>query len=295
MRGHDAAMLAAVVGFGVAAVVARWSIPRMSVLAAAFGSVAEPSPRGVHTASVPLSGGPSVLFGVAVALVVTGVHAPLWILATAPAMAAIGLVDDVVELRWTHKLGLQIAVCVLALWLAGHSVANMHGLARLGWLVLVTNAINVIDNMDGLATGTSMLALGSLALVGARSGSPAACYFALVVAGGALGFFGENFVRGAAFLGDCGALALGFIAGAISMTIADDGGNLVACALPLAYPLVDVAFVVVTRSRRGVHPAAGGTDHTSHRLADRLADRRRAVAVLLGLSLVSGAAACVLA
>jgi UDP-GlcNAc:undecaprenyl-phosphate GlcNAc-1-phosphate transferase len=287
--------------FVAAAALAWWLTPRLARVAAARGLVARPSPRGVHRHPTPVSGGATIAVSAAIALAVAvaGSRAPLpaWIVLPALLVALVGTLDDVLELRWATKLALEIAVVVLALWLDGQRSVDARSVLAFAWLVLVTNAMNFIDNMDGLAAGTAAIALLALAAIAGAAGAGSIGVLALAIAGACAGFFWPNFSRGAAFLGDCGSLVLGFVAAATSLSIADRAPSPVgyAALIALGYPIFDVVFVVARRCANRRSPLAGGTDHTSHALAARLGTPRRAVACLLAVSGVIASAAVAVA
>jgi UDP-GlcNAc:undecaprenyl-phosphate GlcNAc-1-phosphate transferase len=203
-------------------------------------------------------------------------------------------VDDVVELRWATKLALEIAIVGLALWLAGDRSVDARSITALAWLVVVTNAMNFIDNMDGLASGTAAIALVALAAIAGQAGAGSIAALALAVAGACAGFFWPNFARGAAFLGDCGSLFLGFVAAAISLSVVRAAPAVgYAPLIALGYPILDVAFVVVRRCASRRSPVAGGTDHTSHALAARLGMRGAVVCWLAVSGAIASAAVSV--
>ena len=288
-------MPAGLFAFVAAAALAWWLTPRLARVAAARGLVARPSPRGVHRRPTPVSGGATI--GVATALVLAAIGSraqlPIWIVVPSLLVALLGTLDDVLALGWAPKLALELAIALLALWLAGYRSVDARSIAALAWLVLVTNAMNLIDNMDGLAAGTAAIAMLALAAIAAETGAGSIGVLALAVAGACAGFFWPNFSRGAAFLGDCGSLLLGFVAGATSLSIADRAGSPAgrAALLALGYPILDVVFVVARRCANRRSPVAGGTDHTSHALAARLGTTRAAVVCWLAVSSVIASAA----
>ena len=281
--------------FVAAAALTWWLTPRLARVAAAWGLVARPSPRGVHRNPTPVSGGATIAASVAIVLAVlwTRAQLPTWIVLPALLVALLGTLDDVLELRWATKLALEIAIVVLALGLDGQRSFDARSILAFAWLVLVTNAMNFIDNMDGLASGVAAIAMVALAAIAIETGAGSIGVLALAVAGACAGFFWPNFSRGTAFLGDCGSLFLGFVAAATSLSLADRASSPVGYAplVALGYPIFDVVFVVARRCANRRSPVAGGTDHTSHALAARLGTTRVAVACLLAVSSVIASAA----
>jgi UDP-GlcNAc:undecaprenyl-phosphate GlcNAc-1-phosphate transferase len=171
-------------------------------------------------------------------------------------------------------------------------IANM--LLTFFWLVGITNAINFLDNMDGLASGVSLIAVGVLAYFFWRGGQDALWVLALALAGGILGFLVFNFPPAKIFMGDCGSLFIGFTMAALAVAHQRQASDVFAVmGVPIMLfllPILDTALVTVTRLMRGQSPAQGGTDHTSHRLVAFGLSERQAVLVLYGVALVSGIA-----
>lgn len=284
--------VAGALAFLASAALAGWWTPWFAAFARSRGLVAHPSPRGVHRMPTPVSGGLTIVASATVVLAVTWHHAPLWLALPALLMFALGVVDDAIELRWTSKLLFEALIVVIAFELAGDAHLSLSCAVGIAWVLAVTNAMNFIDNMDGLAPGQGAIVLLALASIAFATGVVAVGIVAIVVAGASTGFFAPNFFRATAFLGDAGSLLLGFVAGITSFALAH---HHVYAALPLAYPVFDVVFVVVRRVLRGENPVRGGTDHTSHALAAALGSTRAAVTLLLAGTSVLAAIAVVCA
>lgn len=298
MTGIGVVSLAGVTAFVVSFLVT----PVAGALALRWKIVALPSSRGVHLHPTPLLGGVAVVLGSIVGSCV-GTNpladpAVLWTLGMVVLSTIVGIVDDRVDLRWHTKLVLQILVATFYVAatgpLPGFGVIG-PGIALL-WLVLMMNAVNLIDNSNGLASGTACVAAGVLGVIAIGGDQPHVAALALAVCGASGGFFVHNFPRGSIFLGDGGSLPLGFVLGALSLQIATDraASSALTLALPLAYPVFDLAFVVVWRLRSGESIVRGGTDHTVHYLARHLRSLRMAVVLLLGVTAALGVATAVL-
>jgi UDP-GlcNAc:undecaprenyl-phosphate GlcNAc-1-phosphate transferase len=210
------------------------------------------------------------------------------VLAGGLALALLGLVDDWVNLGAAPKVLVE-ATAGLGLWLAGIR-AELFGVAVLdlpvtiAWVVVVTNAVNLLDNMDGLAAGIVAITATTLFALAAGRGDSLVATFSLAVAGASLGFLSHNFPPATIFLGDTGTLLLGFVLAAIALEL-DPGAprGLDRVAIPVlafAVPLFDTTLVVIDRMRAGRPVHVGGMDHTSHRLA-ALGLSTRGVAVVL--------------
>jgi UDP-GlcNAc:undecaprenyl-phosphate GlcNAc-1-phosphate transferase len=190
-------------------------------------------------------------------------------------LALLGFLDDMRGVSPVVRFSYE-ATCGLALWLAGVR-AGVFGeawadlLVTIVWVVAVTNAVNLIDNMDGLAAGvTAASALGIFAIA-ARNGDFLVGSLALAVAGASLGFLRHNFPPARIFLGDAGSLLLGLLLAALTLMLDLPVGpalpRMLTAGLLLAVPLFDLAVVVAARTAGRRAMWRGGTDHTSHRLA----------------------------
>ena len=286
----------------LAGVLSAGAIPLLMRLARRTGFVDRPAAHKHHHAPRPLLGG--------VALVV-GAFLPAWL---APAAGAVllplsggvavlfvaGLVDDRRGLGVRAKLALQVLAAILVMT-GGHRLplpfeapAWATALVTLLWLVGVTNALNLLDNVDGLAASVSAaVALGLLA-VGGVAGPSAPLAAGLF--GASLGFLVFNWPPARIFMGDAGSLPLGLTLAVLAMTVASQAGmHGPVWLLPwllLAVPVLDTTTVVLSRLARGRNPlTTPGVDHLSHRLIRRGLAVPAAVAVLVGFSLLMGAVA----
>ena len=199
------------------------------------------------------------------------------ILVAAIAIAALGLVDDARGLQPPVKLGVEAAAAV-ALYVTG-SGGGVFGTVFLDlpltivWVVVVTNALNLLDNMDGLAPGVAAMSALAFFGISAYESHFLVGSLAAALAGASLGFLLHNFPPARVFLGDAGSLLVGFLLAAIGLNLDLIGqGGVIRVAVPLlalAVPLFDTTLVVIARLRDGRPVFRGGTDHTSHRLAAR--------------------------
>src|SRR5215470_5286163 len=164
------------------------------------------------------------------------------------------------------------------------------------WLVAITNAINLLDNMDGLAGGISLIACAFLAITFLVNGQTVEAALPLILAGAIAGFLRFNFDPASIFMGDCGSMFLGFALSGIAL-LSDFGRarNLVSVlatpVLILTIPIFDTMVVTVTRKLSGRPVSQGGRDHTSHRLVALGMSERRATLLLYTLAALSGALA----
>ncbi len=215
-------------------------------------------------------------------------------------MFGLGLVDDFKRISPPKKLAGQIIAAVIVVFFGRYiidffpwPVANI--ILTIFWLVGITNAINLLDNMDGLAGGVALIASIVLSFF-FGSGSE---YFLLVLSlslcGSILGFLIFNFPPAKIFMGDSGSMFLGFTLAALSIARRTQASNIFAVVgvptLIFLLPIIDTTLVTITRVLRGQSPTQGGTDHTSHRLIAFGLSERQAVIVLYGIALMSGLAA----
>jgi len=222
------------------------------------------------------------------------------ILASGSMMLLLGLYDDLANLKPSvkflgqllaavvlYKAGIRIELAALGEW------ANMA--LTLLWVTGITNAFNIIDVMDGLASGTAFVAAAFLFVIALLVGDTQVVPFmAIIMAGAVLGFLRFNFAPARIFLGDTGSLFVGFMMGALSMLVSYSAYNEFAVITPvilLAIPIFDTAFVAWHRARKGIPFFRGSPDHFALRLAHAGLSTRRTVlrtyAVGTGLGILS--------
>ena len=212
-------------------------------------------------------------------------------------MFVLGFVDDVFHLKPYAKLIAQLLIAALTV-LAGATlpwtnIALVDQALSLFWIVGITNAINLLDNMDGLAGGVACVGATFQAVffVLQHQLPQAACSAAL--AGALLGFLVFNWKPASIFMGDCGALFLGYTLATLAMdsNYGRSRGLLVTIAAPvlvMLVPIFDTTFVTLVRIVRGRPVSQGGRDHTSHRLVTLGLSERTAVSLLLALGVLGG-------
>jgi UDP-GlcNAc:undecaprenyl-phosphate GlcNAc-1-phosphate transferase len=288
MTGLQSLFLAA----GAALVCSALLTPVAIRLALRYGFLDRPGGYKAHAAATPLLGGLPVsagfLGGVMVSLAYAGPgeHPDVFAFGLgAVIIIAAGLIDDLHGLSPTNKLAWQAAAAAVAgLTLAvlgvrvdlflGWSAAPLILLTVL-WIVGVTNAVNLMDNMNGLCAGLGTLAAACLALFNLRTGEYAVAAIAASLSGACLGFVFYNWPKGRIFLGDTGSMLIGYSLASLSvMGVYTRGAEVPALAVLaplfiLAVPLLDVLAVVLLRLRDGRAPWRGDRCHLSHRLVAR--------------------------
>jgi UDP-GlcNAc:undecaprenyl-phosphate GlcNAc-1-phosphate transferase len=282
-------------------------VPLVGRGARALGLIAEPTSDRWHRRPVPNVGGGAMLVPIVLVCLIGGLLpdvAPL--LLAAALMYGLGLADDVRPVRPATKLVLQTAIAAMFLMLVPPS--GLTGIAVLDlvlgfiWIVGITNAVNLLDNIDGLAAGVAAIA-GTFFIVVLQieggSGSSALALAMAALVGTAAGFLLFNFHPAAIFMGDGGSHLLGsFLACAtLAGTSAAHASLAPVAAMPillLLIPIFDTAFVTVARGLAGRSAFLGGRDHMSHRLVALGIGERRAVLVLYALTAAGGAIALAL-
>lgn len=259
-------------------------------LALHTGVVDAPNARKIHAAPVPLLGGAAIYAAFVITLIVFGqrfyVQELVGILLGATLVSLFGLADDRWGMHAYAKLGGQLLAGVVLI-LGGTKVQLFSYLwlnwaVTLIWTVGMTNALNLLDNMDGLSGGIATVAASFLLLLAAMSGQLLVSALAAALIGACIGFLRYNLNPATIFMGDTGSLFLGFLLAALGIKLRFPSNvPWITWLVPicvLALPIFDTALVVVSRLRRGVNPlTTAGTDHLSHRLVALGCTRREAV------------------
>jgi UDP-GlcNAc:undecaprenyl-phosphate GlcNAc-1-phosphate transferase len=279
-------------------------------LALHFGMVDLPGPRKVHLSPIPLLGGIAIYFGFVLAILFTLRGAPhvqiAGILAGATLLAAVGLLDDGKLLHHQVKLFIGMPIAAIILIASGvraqifsEFVPGAAGLVldiglTLVWVVGITASFSILDHMDGLCAGIAAVAAGSFTLSATLNGQTMVRTLAAAALGAALGFLIWNFNPAKIFMGDGGAMFLGFLMATLGLKIRPEGATHFPAAwlvpvLILGATIFDTTLVSISRSRRGLIPfTAPGKDHTAHRLSNLGLGHRGAVIVLYGLGGILG-------
>lgn len=225
------------------------------------------------------------------------------VLLPALVVAGLGLLDDLLALGpWIRLLG--VGMMAVVVWWTGTRVEVTGSPAinlaiTVVWIVGITNAMNLLDNSDGLAASTATIAALGVAAVALMYGQYLVGALALALAGAALGFLWHNWHPATVYLGDAGAYFFGFLLAVITIRLRpielDVTGSVLIAVLLLLLPIMDTTFVVVRRLLEKRHPFTAGRDHLSHVLMDRRLSVRQSVGVLQLVMVVGVAAAVALA
>ncbi|MCC6164913.1 MAG: hypothetical protein IT182_16310 [Acidobacteria bacterium] len=273
--------------------------PLVKRVAVQTGLVAVPKADRWHRTSIPLMGGVGIVIAaLAAAAIGMPTTMPVWVLlGCATGLAVVGFVDDVRVLRPQTKLFLQIfaagVMTIVGLQFQFTGVAVLDMLITLVWLVGITNALNLLDNMDGLAAGIAAIVAAFRLAFFLMDGQLEGAMLASVLLGACLGFLVYNFNPASIFMGDTGSLFLGFMVAGLSLV----GGwpysrgttlVLVLPVLVVLVPIFDTTFVTIARVLAGRPVSQGGRDHTSHRLVALGMSERQAVITLYALATAGG-------
>ncbi|MCM3881620.1 MAG: hypothetical protein ND807_16040 [Vicinamibacterales bacterium] len=290
-------MTRVLVAFAAAFATVAIVTPFLKRLAVRLQLVARPIEQRWHRAPVPLLGGVAIFAGFASSALMTARSPSLTpVFAGSAAMFALGAADDLWRFRPGTKFLLQIAIASALVAVLPRPVLTgfvaIDALIAITWLVGITNAFNLLDNVDGLAAGVATIAGGFLVLtLWPVASVPVVCALA-AFAGATAGFLVYNFHPASIFMGDSGSLFLGFFLSAIGLLVLplqSFGAPYAAVSvLILLVPIFDTTFVTLTRVMAGRSPIAGGRDHTSHRLIALGISERRAVVVHYVLTAVGG-------
>jgi UDP-GlcNAc:undecaprenyl-phosphate/decaprenyl-phosphate GlcNAc-1-phosphate transferase len=284
-----------------------------------FGIVAKPAADRWNDRPTALLGGIAIFGGVLagiVALLASGASGAetqrivdefgrpgLGILIAATLMFATGLADDRFDFRPATKLAMQ-GVAAAAL-ISFHVVLPLTGwlavdvVVTFFWFIAITNAVNLLDNMDGVAAGVSGLSAFFLALAFARQGAWGLSAVCLAVAGSAAGFLPFNFHRASIFMGDSGSLFFGALLAGLGAAYPDTASGsvfsvLAIPALVVVIPILDTSLVTVSRTLAGRPISMGGRDHTTHRLVALGLSQRQTALLLYAFASAAGVAALLL-
>ncbi len=272
-----------------ALVIAIGGTPLVRYAALRLGIMDQPSARKIHSAPVPLMGGAAIYVAFIAALALWGersyVNEVVGIFVGATLVSIVGALDDSRGLGSYLKLLFQVAAASILI-LSGVQVRLFDGfldiILTLLWVVGVTNAFNLLDNMDGLSSGVATIAAAFFTLLAAMSDQYLVGTLAAALCGACIGFLVYNWNPARVFMGDTGSLFLGFLLAAVGIKLRFPANSAsITWMIPilvLALPVFDTTLVFFSRLRRGKNPlTTAGKDHVSHRLARRTGSQREAV------------------
>ena len=302
------------VALGVAAVISYLSTPFVKKLAFKIGAVDVPKDnRRMHKKPIPRLGGLAIViaFLLCTFLFVKLEKQMQGILLGAIIILVVGVLDDCMALPALPKFFAQIAAATIVVmhgceiryvtnpfsvvpldlgWLAGP--------VTVFWIVLMTNAINFIDGLDGLAVGVSGISTGTMLVIAMLLGEESVAVVLAALLGACIGFIPYNFNPAQIFMGDTGSTFLGFVLASISVQGLFKMYAVISFMVPfliLGVPFFDVSFAVIRRLAKGQNPMTADRGHIHHRLIDMGLSQKQSVAIVYMLTGVLGLAAVLLA
>ncbi|MCW2666036.1 MAG: undecaprenyl/decaprenyl-phosphate alpha-N-acetylglucosaminyl 1-phosphate transferase [Frankiales bacterium] len=278
--------------------------PLMLRLALRLSVLDEPGERKAQQQAVPYLGGVAIVLAFAATVLVAGlllgpedgVPALAAVLGAGVVLSIMGLVDDLRGLGPSLRIAVEVVAGVVIY--ATEPDISLPGPPLVGivvtvlWVVLVTNAFNLLDNMDGLSAGVAAIAGLAFCVISAVNGQFLVAALSAAIAGCATGFLRHNFHPAKIYMGDAGSLFLGFLLAAVAVRLqlesAPAAVSLFVPVLVLGVALFDTTLVTVNRLRHGRSPLLGGRDHVSHRLVWVGIPVPVAVGLIYGLALCLG-------
>jgi len=275
--------------------------PVVRAIARRLGAVAAPKIDRWHRQPTAMLGGLAIYLSVMIATLVfvppsrdTNV-----VIGLSTALFLIGLLDDIFHMKPYQKLIGQLlgasAVVYFGLILPWTHSAMLNMIITFVWLVGVTNAVNMLDNMDGLAAGVGTIAALFLAVNFLVNGQSTEAVMLAAFSGGLAGFLFYNHNPASIFMGDCGSMFIGFFLASTALLNSTIGGRsrsvvavLAVPVLVLSIPIFDTTFVTVMRKLAGRAASQGGRDHTSHRLVALGLSERHAVWMMYAFAIMGG-------
>jgi len=267
--------------FGASSVLCLVLTPVAMAVAIRIGLLDRPGGHKSHDSPTPYLGGVAIVVAFSASVVAAAVvHPPasgrdelVVVLLLAVGLAVVGLADDLRNLSPVVRLAAEV-LCALQLWrmdagvlVTGESV--LDAALTVLWVVGITNAFNLLDNMDGLSAGQAAICALTIFSVAAANGQFLVAGLAVGLAGCAVGFLRHNFHPARIYMGDGGALFLGFLIAYLAVKLRFDSEvseSFLVPVLACSIPILDTTLVTFARLTTGRSPFKGGQDHVSHRL-----------------------------
>ena len=300
----------------VALLISLVSTPVVKNLAAKVGAVDVPKDnRRMHDHPIPRMGGLAIFFGFVLSVLIFAELTPQLrgMLLGASMIVVLGIFDDIYALKALPKLFVQIAAALVAVCsgnvieaLSNPNIFSSDPYWELGilkipftvlWIVAITNAVNLIDGLDGLACGVSTISSMTLLVISLVVADGPAAVLMAALAGGCIGFLPYNLNPAKIFMGDTGATFLGYVLAVVSIQGLFKFYTIISFAVPflmLGLPIFDTCFAILRRVSHGQSPMAPDRGHIHHRLIDMGFTQKQAVAVLYIISAILGLSAVVL-
>lgn len=308
---NDISILEILICFAISFIVSFGATPFVMKLAYKINALDIPDGgRHIHKKTTPLIGGLGIFVGFFISVLVfakytDSIIALVGILLGSMIIVGMGIYDDSRDMRARSKLIIQIIAAALVVFcgvtvdyisvpsfIAHGGIFNLNWIKypiTILWIVAVTNAVNLIDGLDGLAAGVSSIATFSLFFISVIQDNVEAAVISAALAGGCLGFLPYNMNPAKIFMGDTGSQFLGFMLAIISVLGLSKGAVIISFLVPfviLGIPLFDTSFAILRRiiQRRPIMEADRG--HLHHKLLDRGFSQKQTVAILYVISIL---------
>lgn len=300
----------------VAALVALITTPVVRSLAVRMGAVDVPKDgRRMHDHPIPRMGGLAIFFGFILSVLIFQTLTPALrgMLLGSVIIVVLGILDDIYALPALPKFLVQIVAALVAVlegnrieFLSNPNIFSKEPFWELGWLsipisvlwiVAITNSVNLIDGLDGLACGVSTISSMTLLVIALIVSEPDVAILMAALAGACIGFLPYNLNPAKIFMGDTGSTFLGFILATVSIQGLFKFYAIISFAVPflmLGLPIFDTCFAILRRVAKGQSPMSPDRGHIHHRLIDMGFSQKQAVAVLYIISAILGLSAVVL-
>ena len=300
----------------VAAVVSFASTPLVKTLAYKVGAIDVPKDnRRMHKVPIPRLGGLAIFLAFLLSVLVFAEidRQMQGILLGAVMIVILGVMDDIMALKALPKLLVQIAAAAVAVYhgcviqfFSNPNVFSETTYINLGWLsypvtiiwiVAITNAVNFIDGLDGLAAGVSAISTAALTVIALMVAETNVAIILSALFGACLGFLPYNMNPAKIFMGDTGATFLGFMLATLSVTGLFKMYAIISFAVPfliLGVPIFDICFAFLRRIAKGQSPMTADRGHFHHRLIDMGFSQKQSVAIAYMLTAILGLAAVLL-
>ena len=301
--------LEVVYGAALALLIVVLLTPAVGGMARMLGVVDRPGARRVNRSPVPRLGGLALFFGIfvpALAFLPLG-HETKGLLLGMAVATMVGAIDDFRGLVWWEKLGGQIAAAAIptgfGIWVQRFTfpIVGVHALPEwvgipltIFWIVAIMNMVNFLDGLDGLAAGVCAISGATFCVIALSLGRPEPAILAAIVLGACVGFLRHNFYPARIFMGDSGALLLGFTLGALAVQGLLKTAAVATLLFPLlvlAVPILDTSFVVAKRLKYGEPVHKADRYHLHHRFLNIGYSQKRAALTMWGwCAILAGAA-----
>lgn len=310
------AVVKVVAALASALIIAFITTPVVKTLAFKVGAMDIPKDnRRMHNHPIPRMGGLAIFLGF---LLSTLVFVPLSIQMKGMLLGAIiiillGILDDIYALPAMPKLLVQIAAAMIAVYsgniikvVSNPNLFSEHPYWTLGiwsvpvsviWIVAITNAVNLIDGLDGLAVGVATISSMTMLTIALLVSQGGVALMMAALAGACIGFMPYNMNPAKIFMGDTGSTFLGFVLATVSIQGLFKFYTIISFAVPflmLGLPIFDTCFAILRRLAKGQNPMAPDRSHVHHRLIDMGCNQKQAVAILYIISAILGLSAVVL-